>query len=81
MLLQDAFELAQAFLDKQIRPEHELEIVIARCDETAETWVFGYNTRAFLEDGDIMSSLAGNGPVVVPKSGEPAYVGPVFREH
>lgn len=78
MLLQDAFEIAQQFLDEVIRPEHSTEIVIARCAETEEGWTFSYNSRAFLEDGDIASSLVGNGPVVVPRSGEPPFVGPLF---
>jgi len=78
MVLQDALEIAQQFLDQVIRPEHSAEIVIARCSETEEGWTFGYNSRAFLEHGDIASSLAGNGPVVVPRSGEAPYVGSLF---
>jgi len=78
MLLQDAFEIAQQFLDEVIRPEHSTEIVIARCAETEQGWTFSYNSRAFLEDGDVASSLVGNGPVVVPGSGEPPFVGPLF---
>lgn len=78
MVLQDAFEVAQRFLDEVIRPESLGEIVIARCVETDGGWVFSYNTRVFLEEGDVASSLAGNGPIVVPRSGEPPYVGPLF---
>jgi len=80
MLLQDAFEIAQQFLDEVIRPEHSIEIVIARCAETEEGWTFSYNSRAFLEEGDISSSLVGNGPVVVLRSGEPPFVGPLFPQ-
>lgn len=29
-------------------------------------WVFGYNSRRFVEDDDIMAALAGNGPIAVP---------------
>lgn len=76
MVLQDAFERAQRFLDEVIRPEHSTEIVICTCDETTDSWVFGYNSRAFIEDGDIMSAPAGNGPVIIPKSGEPPHLGP-----
>jgi hypothetical protein len=28
-------------------------------------WVFGWNTRTFLEHGDLLSSLAGNAPLLV----------------
>ncbi|WP_394359229.1 YrhB domain-containing protein [Amycolatopsis sp. SB7-3] len=78
MVLQDAFEAAQRFLDAKIRPKHATEIVIARCVENDEGWAFGYNSRAFLEDGDVMSSLVGNGPIIVPRSGADPYVGGIF---
>lgn len=32
-------------------------------------WVQGYQSRAFVEDGDENAALAGNGPIVVPKDG------------
>ncbi len=79
MLLQDAFNRAQEFLDETIRPEHADEIVIGRITETDEGWEFGYNTRRFLEDDDITASLAGNGPIIVPRSGQDPYVGSLFR--
>jgi hypothetical protein len=79
VLLQDAYERAQRFLTEQVRPEHKLEIVIARCIETDAGWEFSYNTREFLEQGSIRDSLAGNGPIVVPRTGESPFVGPVLR--
>jgi hypothetical protein len=78
MVLQDAFVVAQRFLDDVIRPEHKTEIVIGNCSETGEGWAFGYDSRAFLERGDITSALVGNGPVIVPRSGEAPYIGSVF---
>jgi len=78
VVLQDAFEAAQRFLDEAIRGDHNDEIVIGTCCEVADGWAFGYNTRAFLERGDIASSLVGNGPVIVPASGAQPYVGPIF---
>ena len=78
MLLQDAFEVAQRVLDESIRSDHDVEIVIARCDERPDAWSFSYNSRPFLERGDIASALAGNGPVIVPKSGADPYIGSVF---
>lgn len=79
MLLQDAFKIAQRYLDEFVRPEHEVEIVIARCREIDEGWEFSYNSRAFLEERNFSLALAGNGPVVVPRSGEAPYLGSVFR--
>jgi hypothetical protein len=79
MVLQDAFEIAQRYLDEFVRPEHRIEIVIARCKEIDGGWEFDYNSRAFLEERDFSAALAGNGPVVVPRTGEAPYVGSVFR--
>ncbi|WP_081976058.1 YrhB domain-containing protein [Amycolatopsis sp. MJM2582] len=78
MVLQDAFEAAQRFLDERIRPKYATEIVIARCVENDDGWAFSCNSRAFLEDGEIMSSLVGNGPIIVPNSGTDPYVGGIF---
>lgn len=79
MLLQDAYAIAQSFLDELVRPKHVSEIVIARCKEVDEGWEFDYNSREFLEGGEVRASLAGNGPVVVPRSGTAPYIGSVFR--
>lgn len=79
MLLQDAYEIAQRFLNENIRPEHQREVVIARCVETDDGWEFGYNTREFLEQGVIRASLVGNGPVIVPRSGEEPFLAPVLK--
>jgi hypothetical protein len=81
MVLQDAFEQAQRFLDERIRPDHQPEIVICHCEESDQGWSFGYNSRAYLEDGDILSALAGNGPVIVPRNGGPPRIGPAVPHH
>ena len=81
MVLQDAFAAAQQFLDEAIRAENEAEIVISRCEELDEAWSFAYDSRAFIEFGDISSALAGNGPVIVPKWGAKPYLDPVFGSH
>lgn len=75
LLLQDAYEAAQAFLDRVVRPSMPDDIVIASCVEFPSAWTFGYNSRAFLSDGEFRRALAGNGPVVVPKSGADPYLG------
>lgn len=36
--------------------------------ELSECWVFYYNSRKWLETGNLMDALAGNGPVAVGKS-------------
>jgi hypothetical protein len=67
---QSAQELAERFLDEFVRPQYEDTIVIATCTEFPDHWVFGYQTRAFIESNDPRRSLLGKGPVVVPKSGD-----------
>lgn len=75
MILQDAYEVAQALLDSQIRPVHGPDVVICSCTEYPGAWVFGYNTRRFVVERELLASLVGNGPIVVPKSGEDPYFG------
>lgn len=78
MVLQDAFEAAQRFLDEEIRPEYKIELVIAKCEEVDEGWIFRCNSRAFLERGEFISSLVGNHPIIVPRSGAAPYIGSMF---
>ncbi|MCF6112625.1 YrhB domain-containing protein [Mesorhizobium muleiense] len=37
--------------------------------EIEKGWIFFYNTRSFIEDGDSIAALAGNGPISVTKDG------------
>ncbi|MCB2411984.1 YrhB family protein [Demequina sp. TTPB684] len=78
MLLQDAFDAAQVFLDTVIRPVHRVEIVICRCEETDEGWEFAYDSRAYLENQEFREALVGNGPVVIPRTGDAPYIRSVF---
>ncbi|MBC6446917.1 YrhB domain-containing protein [Actinokineospora xionganensis] len=73
MLLQDAYETAQALLDARLRPDWP-DLVVCSCTEFPNAWSFGYNTRRFLVHGDISASIVGGGPVVVPKSGREAFL-------
>lgn len=75
IVMQDAYEAAQDLLDRVVRPQCGIDVVICSCQEFPTAWVFGYNTRRFLQDMELLASLVGNGPVVVPKSGEPPYLG------
>lgn len=75
VVLQDAFEVAQTFLNAVIRPVHGPDVVICSCNEFPNAWVFGYNTRRFLVEMELTASLIGNGPVVVPKSGGAPFLG------
>lgn len=74
MIFQDAYEAAQRYLTDHVRGAEGNEVVIASAAEYPSAWSFGYNTRRFLENGDLGASMIGNGPVVVPKNGGPIYL-------
>lgn len=76
MILQDAYKAAQSLLDSIVRPDYGPDdIVICSCEEYPTAWVFGYNTRRYLEQEEFTAALVGNGPVVVPKSGKDPFLG------
>lgn len=47
----------------------EFSLIYEKTIEVAEGWVFFYNSREFIETGDFISALAGNGPIFVDRSG------------
>lgn len=66
---EEARELAFAFLADRSDQIRTGEWVIVGTREHEAAWSVGYQSRAFIESGDISRALVGNGPVVVPKSG------------
>ena len=38
-------------------------------EEISEGWVFFYNTRDFIQTGESLSALAGNGPILITRAG------------
>jgi Immunity protein 35 len=66
---EEAREVAFAFLADRIDHIRTGEWVITGAREHETAWSVSYQSRAFTESGDIHNALAGNGPVVVPKSG------------
>jgi hypothetical protein len=55
--------LVQAGADMPSSPE----IIITQIDERDLTWVFFYQSKQFIDTGDFMYSLVGNGPLLVHK--------------
>ncbi len=47
----------------------EFILIYDKTIEVGEGWVFFYNSREFIETGDLSSALAGNGPIFVDRSG------------
>lgn len=72
----EARRIAQAFLHVQVSPTVAEDVVLHEyLEETPEKWLFFYDTRATIEDGDLTHSLAGNLPVGVDKAtGEANFV-------
>lgn len=44
-------------------------VLVGDPEDHGRWWVQGYQSRAFVQDGDIMQALAGNGPFAIPKDG------------
>jgi len=64
---------AQAVV-RRILAEREAEggtpcVLYGEPKDYGDWWVQGYQSRAFVEDGEENAALAGNGPIVVPKDG------------
>jgi hypothetical protein len=78
VIFQDAYDQAQRLLDERVRTIHQVDVVISGCEDSERAWVFWYDARSYLENDAVADALAGNGPVIVPKSGEPAFIGSVF---
>lgn len=63
-----ARQLAENFLrENVVISGEELMIDGSNTRETEDSWIFYYNTRAFLETRELRHALAGNAPVIVGK--------------
>jgi Immunity protein 35 len=60
-----AREIAERYLADEMEPMLGAEVVIVSIREYPTCWVVGYNTRAFVENGDLLRSLVGNGPMMI----------------
>ncbi len=65
LTMEEAKKIALDEINAGVDPKRELIIL----DEYTRTkrygWVFIYNSRRFIETGDILYALGGNGPIVV----------------
>ncbi len=63
-------------LSEKAPPDKPWAISESHLTETASAWIFFYNSRRYLETGEIVYALAGNGPVLVnKKTGEVKFYG------
>lgn len=69
----EAREVATSLLRERY-PEFESgEWVLSGVQEFDSAWAFSYNSRVYVETRAISHALAGNGALVIPKSGEPPW--------
>ena len=68
--LESATRLARASIDQLSESLGErLELLYDSTEEIEQGWVFFYNTAEFIETGDMLHALAGNGPILVTREG------------
>ncbi|MFF0658665.1 MULTISPECIES: YrhB domain-containing protein [Micromonospora] len=67
--LDSARQIAEGFLDAEIRGRFSYPIVIVdyAVNELDDGYVFPYNGKAYVEAGDWHQAMAGNSPIVVDK--------------
>jgi len=51
------------------QPKYQLIILDDQTQEHDFGWIFFYNTREYIEKGELQAALAGNAPLIVDKSG------------
>lgn len=67
---EEAREMATSLLTDRYPEFRAGEWVLTGAEEYESAWAFSYNSREYVETGELRHALAGNGALVVPKSGE-----------
>ena len=67
--LAEARQIAERFLDVELRARFPHEIVILQewVEDQGDAWIFPYNGRGFVERDDFNEIMAGNTPIAVNK--------------
>lgn len=65
MTKEEAQQLALQYLDLLGPNDEEIAFHEDLCKETPYGWILVYNSKRFIETGDIMYAFGGNGPLVV----------------
>lgn len=55
---------AEQFLEEEVRPSLDVDVLTTSVREFETCWVVSYNTRVYIETGAVTHSLAG-GPLIV----------------
>ena len=74
---EEAVEIATQFIAKAaIAVDGGVAISIPQTIRKPYGWIFFYNSRRYLETGDALEALGGNGPIVVEREGGRLHVLP-----
>ena len=65
----DARRVAASVLSGRFAEFRAGEWALTGVEEYDSAWAFSYNTRQYVEGGELRDALAGNGALVVPKTG------------
>jgi Immunity protein 35 len=61
----EARTIAERFLDENVRPRLDAEIVVTDVHEFPTCWLIGFNSRAYVETRSFSHMLVGGGPIIV----------------
>lgn len=67
---QQALELVSRKFQQMTTPDDPFVVVEEETIEKPYGWIFFYNSKKYIESGQIRFALAGNGPVIVNKRTE-----------
>ncbi len=65
MTKEEGMRLVLNALEGMLAGGYQLKVDTEQTVEKSFGWVFFYNTREFIESGNIIYALAGNGPIIV----------------
>ncbi len=63
-----ALDRVSKILVEKTPPDQTWAIVENETRETASAWIFFYNSQRYLDTGNVIDKLAGNGPIFVNKT-------------
>ena len=69
MTEEDARQIAILLLEEELPEFKTGDWVLSGVEEYDSAWAFSYNTREYVETQEVRHALAGNGALVIPKSG------------
>jgi len=65
----EALEIAERFVTEQSRSVEGGAVIISeRTIEKSYGWIFSYNSKRYLQTGNPLEALGGNGPLVVERA-------------